>query len=276
MPQSHVLGELWLGDLTIPSAVLWAVAPAETSAVVFVHGFGGSAVETWVEFDILAPLEQRLMGHDVFFYGYDGLRTHASESGDALFDFLDELLTDPSRIFRYALPPVMARPGGFRYSNVVIVAHSLGAVVTRFALLAAYNRDKENGWLTKVAPLFFAPAHAGTRGVDTVVSAATSFDFVGAKLLAALALNRYVAAADLREDSVVLRDLRDEIADIKQPERKLVQPKAVIWARRDAVVINKYFLDDPLPIKIDRTTHTEVCKPSAGFRDPIDILLQYI
>ena len=275
--QSHVLCELWLGNRQIPSAVLWTTdaAPSGT-AVIFVHGFIGSAVETWEEFDSLAPLEAKLRHHDVFFYGYDALRTHASESGDQFHTFLDELLTDPRTIFRFALPPAMARAEAFRYSKAVIVAHSLGTVVTRFALLTEFNRRRPGSWLPAVTPLFFAPAHSGTRKVDAVISALTSFDFAGLGLAVSLARDRYVAADDLREGSQILQDLRTEVSSISHPDRALVQPKAVVWAANDRIVINRAFLDDPKPITIRGASHTSVCKPTTRFRDPLQIVLQYI
>ena len=63
------------------------------------------------------------------------------------------------------------------------------------------------------------------------------FNPTAARFVTALALKRYVAAADLREGSQVLQDLRNDIAAIPQPARiasrcaqtTTVSPKR--WAR---------------------------------------------
>ena len=40
-------------------------------AVIFVHGFKGSAIDTWLDFPFALERESRVEDYDLLFYGYD-------------------------------------------------------------------------------------------------------------------------------------------------------------------------------------------------------------
>src|SRR4051812_46296137 len=125
--QTHHVGKKL--PFGIKSEVQWALHPSG-KAFVFVHGFGGGAVTTWVQFPTLLQSERGYSGYDHFFYGYDALRKRARPSADSLVQFLDRLFTDPVGLFSETTTTFVRSPT-LQYDAVVVVAHSLGAVVSR-------------------------------------------------------------------------------------------------------------------------------------------------
>ena len=84
-----------------------------------------------------------------------GLYTQAGSSSLLFLQFLEQLFTDINSLIGKSLQP----RNGFAYSSVVIAAHSLGAVVTRRALLEA-ARDSPS-WIHKRAPGALCPGSLG-------------------------------------------------------------------------------------------------------------------
>src|SRR5688500_13432064 len=157
MAQFHLdSGEL---DRDTGTTALWAVNPNRT-LLVFVHGFGGSATGTWVAFPELLDVSSKARHCDCVFYGYDGFRTRAYVSALKLLAFLDRLCTDTANTINATLPSVAPkRAADFAYDKIIIVAHSLGAIVSRQALVSAHKSGA--AWAAKVDLVFFAPAHSG-------------------------------------------------------------------------------------------------------------------
>ena len=98
------------------------------TAIVFVHGFGGSATNTWGIFPELVAGDPRLKDWDIFNLGYStGLAPDILRriwSGDPSIKELSGFLISQ------ALSPTL---GG--YDALVLVAHSMGGLVTQRALL---------------------------------------------------------------------------------------------------------------------------------------------
>src|SRR6266404_521895 len=124
----------------------WAVQP-EGNALVFVHGFKGSAVGTWTEFPTLMRDQARCSGWDLIFYGYDGVRTRATNSAGHLREWLEILSTNPLSIINPTLDEEVRRGAGFAYKRIILVAHSLGAIVSRQALLDAHLHRRD--WVSR-------------------------------------------------------------------------------------------------------------------------------
>jgi hypothetical protein len=101
-------------------------------------------------------------GYDLLFYSYDSRHDSALASATILFDFLDPFLGDPAHRINDQLDST--RPWNFRHSEIYIIAHSLGAPITRKMLLTALLR--KSTWLPKVNLIFFAPATAGVRAEE--------------------------------------------------------------------------------------------------------------
>jgi pimeloyl-ACP methyl ester carboxylesterase len=251
------------------SEALWAVRPTG-KALLFVHGFGGSAVTTWLDFPSLLQQSSSFSGHDLIFYGYDGLRTRARPSADLLIRFLDALFSDPAGLVTTSLPRVN-RPPKFTYKRVVIVAHSLGAVVSRIALVDAIR--KRHDWTSRIRLVLFAPAHQGAHILPLATLA------MGALRLApveAFARYRFQALRDLEENCQTLTQLSEQTRKAIRAGAKNLIAKRVVHAGQDRIVNVSDFCDDPPPEFIHDASHSSVCKPRAQFLAPLDHVLAHI
>lgn len=218
-----------------------------TKCVVFVHGFDGDALATWAGFGAPGALnEKEFASTDLIFFGYDGLQSNALAASSFLFDLLDGLMSGS------------VRPSS-SYTRCVIVAHSLGAVVSRWALLRAY--DSGCDWIDKTRYLLFAPAHSGGVIVDGVL-----------ELLDGNAIMKALGAA-AKIGMPLLRELASDSAMLKTLERKTraakgcnaVRPNRVVIAEYEDIVSNLPFPGDPYPTAMRDAHHTTVCKPAKYF-----------
>lgn len=258
-----------LESLPVPygksSIARWATAPDGT-VVVFVHGFGGD-VSTWDEFDELLPLEPKAKGTDLVFFTYDGLSTPALTSSAQLRTMLDDLMTQPARFVNGTLDPADHRPA-FAYDKLIVVAHSLGAVVARKALLDAFRAGAK--WLPKVSLALFAPAHRGAPILELAK------EVLGALHVAAMPvakiLTSYTVLNDLEPDCRFLADLRSDTEKALQKGAATLAARHVATAAKDAVVAHLDFVFEDAPVSPIPASHTSVCKPRDDFRTPIDIV----
>ena len=234
------------------------------SCVLFVHGFNGDALDTWKGFDTIALQRPELKETDLVFFGYDGLRSNALASASFLFDLVHDLMSGGGVLRR-------VRPGSPAYEKCLIAAHSLGAVVTRWVLLRAYNQ--KCAWLDKVRYLLFAPAHCGGIVVDSV-----------SELLGATAITKFLGNAakaklpllnELAPGSVILRALEEQTRAAIASGCEALRAKRVVIAEYEEVVSNLPFAGDPFPTAIRNARHTTVCKPE-DFRDVIDYVVELL
>jgi pimeloyl-ACP methyl ester carboxylesterase len=255
--------ELSFGKKT---SALWARTP-NRRLILFVHGFGGTSTGTWLEFPGLLPASEKARNADIIFYGYDGLKTRAYVSAVELLDVLNRLATTGAGIVNATLPiGAGARPAAFAWDEITIIAHSLGCVVSRLALVLAHRRG--DAWVKNVRLIFFAPAHSGANVLKLASEALT-----GIPGLMPLAKFRYKVLQDLEPPSETLKYLREEVQKAL-PAATYLSAKAVFLAGDDSVV-------DPLPcgggtspptFLFAKRSHIEICKPSAAFPDPLTVL----
>ncbi len=245
--------------------VLLAVHP-NRKALLFIHGFNGNAIRTWSDFHELLPKCSTCSGHDVFFYGYDGLRAEMNASAAIFRVFLHRFFEETQSLLTNNLPESAQREDDFQYDELVVVAHSLGAVIARRALLDATREDSD--WVAKTKLVLYSPAHKGARVADLALEAASSFRFL--KFFALGALFKSPLVEELRQDSPWLRKLLEdtEVATKDRANRHLIA-KRVIIAEYEKIVVNEIFGDDPPPHTIPDTTHTTVCKPTEDFQQPL-------
>ena len=253
----------------------WSLT-SPTHLVLFVHGFGGDPVGTWPEFATLLTKRAGLPVFDYIFYGYDGKTTQANSSALALFNFLDVLLRKPEAVHKQSLP--FSKRAPFQYERVVVVAHSLGALVTRRALLHAASMVSSGTpvpWLDSVRMVLFAPAHHGAYVANLVSAFVVDTPWFLGKLLGYYLKYRSPLLDDLQPNSTVIKSLKDETDAIKA---RLPQPPwyiratNVLWAEHERVVINAPFcVDAPAGLAV-ATDHFGVCKP----RDLTNKALEYV
>lgn len=205
---------------------------------------------------------------DLIFYGYDGKFTAANSSALAFFSFLDSFLGAPAQLINRTLArngPIPRIP--FEYENITIVAHSLGAVVTRRALLEADQRrapGKAFPWLDKVKLLLFAPAHLGAYSAEVVLSYLSSQGWWLGNLIGHITLSKSPLITDLVSTSHVITTLEtDTQKALASAGGKVghLSAKRVIWALHDDVVKNGRFCqDEPADAPPLDTNHVQVCK----------------
>jgi hypothetical protein len=248
--------------------VLFAVKP-NRKALLFIHGFSGDAILTWSDFHIMLPDCANCAGRDLFFYGYDGLRAEMLASASLFRGFLERLFRGGAEFVNANLPPAARRPLDFGYDELTIVAHSLGAVITRRALLDA-TRTKA-GWLSRVNMVLYAPAHSGASVVDLALVTAGSFSFL--RFFGSFARFESPLIDQLKPGSPDLRRLLEETkAACEGGANAHLVARKVIIAEYEKIVRNETFHMDPPADTIPNATHTTICKPRSDFRAPLQHL----
>ncbi len=119
------------------------------TAILFVHGFGGNAGETWGNFPNLIKADKALSGWDIYSIGYNtsllpDIKGIWSSNPDvsALAGFLRTLINDRFRE---------------QYKELAVVAHSMGGLVTQRAILDLIKLEEDNSVLHSVV-LFGTPS----------------------------------------------------------------------------------------------------------------------
>ena len=268
MPSQTHYQERRVGDANELQA-FFAIKPTR-KAVVFVHGWGGDALTTWADFQTLLPECADCAGHDLFFYDYDGLKAEMIASVGLFREVLEQLGDDPLPLINPALDPSVQRSSGFAYDSIVIVAHSLGAILARWAIIDGV-KSKAN-WPQKTKSVFFAPAHSGA---DVVSLASEVMSGIG--LLRPFAAGAKFATPLIRQletDSTELKRLAQEARRALKNGHQCVVPVTVFIADYERIVKNLPLDIDPPAKTIRGTTHTSICKPKPDFRAPLTAVLK--
>jgi hypothetical protein len=253
-------------------------------AVVFIHGYNGDPLTTWAQFHKLIPQTPEFAECDFFFYGHDGLRGNTLASTVLFYQFLHQLFTQPATITTPILPAAAARAPDFAYSRVVLSAHSLGAVICRWALLHAREHalqgEPHHDWMDNTAMVLFAPAHMGAT-VSALITElglgggmfSTFFRIIGVGIQYHFPLINELGRDKNGRLSAVLQNFHDETnRALLQGSCAYLRASKVVIADRDRVVHNIPFPSDP-PAVTFPGDHRSVCKPrSPDFLEPIDVL----
>jgi len=158
----------------------------------------------------------------------------------------------------------------FTYSKILIVAHSLGSIVVRRALLNAKAENKT--WLLNTRMILFAPAHRGAR-IQNLIS--ESLPTLG-RIFAGLGFITIPVLDDLRPNSQTILNLIQETEQlIQQNQGDFTISHTVVWANNEIVVHNERFCQDPVAVLLDNISHKNVCKPiRPNFLTPFEIVTE--
>jgi pimeloyl-ACP methyl ester carboxylesterase len=246
-------------------SVYFANEPAR-KAVLFIHGYHGEHLTTWSYFPHLMIMRDIWSGTDLFYYGYDGIRDELNSSAATFRDFLNRLFTQSSQMANVHLPRQLQRADDFGYDELILVGHSLGAVIVRRALIEATRSNLT--WASKIKLVLFAPAHTGASAVDLFLEVS------GYKYLqpfSVFARFKSPLIEQLGKGSPTLTKLLEDTTKLcaGNANQHLVAKKVVL-ATRENIVRNDNFGDDPSPVSIPGTTHTSVCKPRGDFAKPVE------
>src|SRR5688572_1981733 len=186
------------------TCVYWSTAQFQTSAVVFVHGFRGKALSSWGDTPDIMADDPRFEATDLFYFGYDSRGRQIPGYAHDLRVLLkgiaawDENLLGRSVAFKN-------RNASTSYDPILVVGHSLGAVVARRAILDGLKENED--WATRARLALFAPAHMGAFSIKTLIDLTVSklpgpFD--------AWIRTRYPVLNQLEPGSQALANLREE------------------------------------------------------------------
>jgi len=264
------------------SQAYWARQPAR-KLVLFVHGWNGTAVESWGGFSSMLPNQPenypKFMGVDLLFYGYDGLNLRVATSAFALRGLMERLMSAPRELIQQSAPSLPQRDDGFEYDRLVVVAHSFGAIVSRQALLDAHRLG--HTWPSRTRLVLFAPAHKGATISRFASAALTAPANIAATMGQALERlmarkmnvmkNSHLAALDLEKDCATLRVLeRQTQIELAQGNADHLIAQEVIFGDLEDIVEPVPFANDPPPRIFPGLNHVEVCKPNPAFCGPIE------
>jgi pimeloyl-ACP methyl ester carboxylesterase len=271
--QTHYLErQIPYDDITLRGIL--SVAPSR-KIVVFVHGYGGDGVSTWADFDRLSIRRPEFSGYDILFYEYDGLQAELRASSSLFYEFLTWLFGYPAHAINQSLSRAAARPTSFSYDKVILVCHSLGAVIARFALLRATREQKV--WAPKAKLLLFAPAHKGAVVTKLALETAGHFRFLA--LFAGILEFKSPLVKQLEKGSAELIELESHtMAELNGGANNHLMAHKVCIAEKEHVVSNDKFGIDPEAEAIRHATHTTICKPKQPrfgepFLKPLDALI---
>ena len=264
-----------------PGWVLY-VSPSDTPVkrlVVFVHGFGGKAVKTWLEFPLvnLADSANKWWREaDLLFIGYRSTRDSITAVANRIRAMLPRFFPVP---YRPALDIEGARIRGdieTPYDELVVVGHSLGGVILRLALCDSAQQLAENGTvdvpgLTTAKVRYFSPASGGFRAAGMLGLVQASSFWLALEAF----LRRSSAYTDLQQDSLVLRELRERTVDLvtSDPEKFQTLRARTVWANPEDVVLDHNYRTDFVSRTWDGQSHTSVCKP---LRDQHSLPWQFV
>jgi len=250
--------------------VRWSNAPTRR-AIIFVHGYNGDTLKTWKQFDDFLPSDPNAAGYDLIFYGYDGLYGTIWPLSQALCDFLTQFNQHPGGL-QTKQPAPAAKLRSQPYDRVIVVAHSLGAILARWALIMANNQGCT--WMPKTELVLFAPAHNGARPGQLVRFAFGGLSFL--RFFAAYALFKSPLIDELDSGSRIFKRFRSDVKTaLKGGKCPFLRARMVIQASKERVVHNGPFENDPplwSPTDFVNADHSSVCKPTSYFPAPFDAL----
>jgi hypothetical protein len=294
--QSHVLAGQALRelapdlDLTRKAKAFLSTDPDTTSAIVFLHGFGGHPVRTWHDFPGAAARDESWHVSDLYFLGF---RTSSGSDIDRearrFLDFLKCILPEPpAQLFAASVPhtdPLLTdtlRPHPRPYDDVCLVGHSLGGVVLRKAVLIALGPqvgqavDASMGEPVRASDLFRGKttercvADANLRLFAPAIGGVSLSRFLG--LLHSLplwfVLNFSAAYGELKQGSSMLNSIRDVTNDYASKSQINSLVADICWAEHDSVISKVEYARDRTSEARGRS-HSNVCKPAGGYVDPL-------
>jgi hypothetical protein len=284
------------------SYALVAGHSAVERAAIFVHGLGGSAVETWLKFQELLDCEERpdiadwWQDTDAFFYAYQSTRFGIAEHASALAEFIQRVFPDPTEI----LAPISAevldafgdassswRKGGARnvhgrYRELFLVGHSLGAVVLREAIWKLAFHAKQNGGedgidasVLDARVRLFAPATGGMApsGLSgylmRVLGGIPAIQTFFGPLIATSPMLRQLE----KRDGSRLESLQTRTEDYASRLARSAFVAHVVFGEQESLVDRDVYACDEVAMPVPGRNHWTVCKPRFDYLYPLEFVI---
>lgn len=232
--------------------------------ILFVHGFGGDSLGTWNNFSSAMLFDNHFKTSDFVFYGYDTFEDQAGGHAANLYNFIN-LLTQP---LQNGILPKQQNLPERNYRRIILVAHSLGAVLVRQAQILAFNEGLP--WVNTSVLALFAPAHNGANVIPLAMQALPGLS----SLLGIFAKFKYPILNDLDpNENGILNAIRNDTQLIQGKQKgDFSIAKLVVHAQGDKIVKTYQYLRDAPTKVIPNSSHTRVCKPNDGYVEPLSYL----
>lgn len=243
-------------------------------ALFFLHGFNGGASTTWTDFPGMLCRSPKVKNSDIYFLSYDSLRTRATISAALIRNLVGTIWSNPARFTNNFLVRSAARPATFKYRKCYFIAHSLGSVVARQAMIDGLSASPPDDWVSQARLVLFAPAHKGADVMTLAVECLAGIPAVGRYLasLAAIMRFKFPVLQDLEQHSATLVQLETVANKLMSSGCQQLKAMSVIWGEKDRVVVPLTFGQDPPPNVIRGKGHVSVCKPTTDDTRPFDLL----
>lgn len=224
--------------------------------LVFVHGFGGTASGTWAGTEAALAADSRAATCDLAYFGYRSVRAQPEMSAAILRRFLNEAAGASAEWNAHAsraLGAAVTRA----YDEILVIAHSLGAPISRRALLDAISCQAP--WAGKTRLQLFAPAHMGAflhklrkelGIVSELIASLTAVAKLGVLSLDGLEPNSHFL-------NQLMEDSRKELANGWEAQ---IKARQVIFGEGEMVVMVQPFLEDPPADVWPGHGHRSVCR----------------
>lgn len=274
--QSHLIFDALLPAFGRQTKVAWSMRPSR-GVVVFVHGFNGAAIRSWADFPVLIRERAEFANWDVIFFGYDGQNTEVASSSADLRSLLDATERPDTLYQSSEALPQARRKHPSSYDRIVLVAHSLGSIISRRAMLDGYNESIPATWSPKVELFNFAPAHGGAKLLSLLSETIGLLDLA---VSVAQFANKFIVLRDLKVGSPTVTRLESDTRAAVLAGRGNLRAIDTVWARNDKVVTNGPFALDPPPRPsnvVSGKTHTSVCKPAEkSYELPVNSVAKHL
>jgi pimeloyl-ACP methyl ester carboxylesterase len=266
---------------------LMATRPPQSveRAVVFVHGFNGSARDTWTDF--LSLVDEPGAGEwwaasDLYFFDYQWASVFSQLINNTLglYKFIRATFPNPTDLLGKENP---FRDRSFQYRELMLVGHSEGGLLLRKAILEAAQREQNlqsfldsNKSGESEPPLamgllmahmrLFAPALGGEMLTGL-------FGIVASLPIISNFLVSSAAKRGMSPSSAAVTEARkqtDRYAD-KLPYDCF--RAHIIWAENDLVISAEKYEKDKQCLNFPKgTSHTSVCKPTQSYPLPLEFV----
>jgi pimeloyl-ACP methyl ester carboxylesterase len=261
------------------SYALYSDDAGTKTAVVFVHGFGGSPTGTWRNFHGL--IEEYSSEYpwwttsDLFFFAYDSIKTPIRFNATRLAEFVAEAWEG-----RWTLeikPKIKKRS----YGNLILAGHSEGGVLIRQLILDRFEairrshaensgqkvlRALQTDYILRSYLRLFAPACCGTN-FSSWIGFLNSYSFLVSAITSSLLVRN-----ELRPGSTVLSTLQRETEDahVKFPTVRAFYAEP-LFGVPDQIVTSQSYRGELIHWE-QNSDHFAVCKPKYLYKRPLEFV----
>jgi pimeloyl-ACP methyl ester carboxylesterase len=278
-----------------PSYAFVSDSNSVDTAIVYVHGFLGHAQSTWEQLQYYVDRldNEPFRDVDLFFYDYPAEDNFVHLSVPSLRAFLNQIFPLPPpellevhfRDLDWRLtddPEVITLREHRPYSRLVLVGHSLGAVVIRRliadeALTAHANRTTPSGLeaerLLDSELVLMAPAHLGFQPTGRTAL----FQILPFSAFVLRSAFLFRAFSDLQQGCHFLTQLQRETERMAGcfPKSPAFQPR-ILWGDTEGIVtVGRFDSDSPNAMRYaEGKDHVTVCKLTRAYLTPAEIVLR--